>query len=92
MYVLIWRFVILKGIITYNISGIFLLEGVYIDEKVFELIDKMYLELQNGFKYVRSEMTEGFKEIRERIDNVEQTVVRIEKDHGKTLTLLLDGC
>lgn len=50
------------------------------DDKVFELMEKMYLEMQDGFK-----------EVRDRLDKVEQTVIGIDNDHGQKLTLLMDG-
>lgn len=57
------------------------------NEKLFELMTKMYNEMQ-----------EGFKKVNFRIDNVENEVkgvkdrvTIIEQDHGKKLDILLDG-
>ncbi len=57
------------------------------EEKVLELMGKMY-----------AEMTEGFKAVNERLDKVEnevkdikKTVLTIEQDHGEKLSALFDG-
>lgn len=50
------------------------------NEKLFELMSKMYGEMQSGFKRVD-----------ERLDILESRVTIIEQDHGKKLDLLLDG-
>ena len=50
------------------------------NDKLFELMTKMY-----------SEMQEGFKEVRDRLGGVEKTVIHIENDHGKKLEALFDG-
>lgn len=61
------------------------------EEQLFDLISKMYGEMQEGFKEIRQEMNGGFKEVRDRLDRVENTVVRIENEHGKKLSALFDG-
>ena len=72
------------------------------EEKMFELMTKMYSEMQKGFEDVYKEMQKGFENVNERIDNVEtslraeiqevkNTVVRIENDHGQKLSALFDG-
>ena len=38
-----------------------------------------------------SEMQKGFEKVNERMDRVENTVVRIENDHGQKLNALFDG-
>lgn len=50
------------------------------NEKLFELMEKMYGEMQKGFKKVDGRLT-----------NVENTVTRIEYDHGQKLEALFDG-
>ena len=50
------------------------------EEIIFELMTKMYNEMQNGFMIVN-----------ERLDKVEKSVVNIENDHGKKLDALFDG-
>lgn len=64
------------------------------NEKIFELMEKMYVELmgvKDEVKSVKSEMKEGFKKVNERLDAVEKTVIKIENDHGKKLDALFDG-
>lgn len=53
------------------------------NEKLFELMEKMYLELKDIKKEAKSNT--------EKIDSVEKTVIRIENDHGKSLEALFDG-
>ena len=50
------------------------------EEKLFELMTRMYGDMQ-----------EGFKDIRERLDKAEKSIVTIEVDHGKKLDALFDG-
>ncbi len=50
------------------------------NEKLFELMTKMYDKMQ-----------EGFKEVNNRLDKVEKTVIHIENDHGNKLEALFDG-
>lgn len=52
------------------------------EEKVFELLTKMY-----------SEMTEKFMEINNKLDKKAEKsdIVRLENDHGKKLDSLFDG-
>ena len=64
------------------------------DERMFDLMSKMYTEMQD----LKGEMQEGFKRLDTKIDNVdarveklEQSVVRIEIEHGKKLDALFDG-
>lgn len=68
------------------------------EEKIFTLLEKMYLDLQD----TKEEMQKGFKAVNEKLDNVEtslraeiqevkNTVVRIENDHGQKLNALFDG-
>ena len=49
-------------------------------DKTFELLEKIYFEMQEGFKGVNG-----------RLDKLENRVTIIEQDHGKKLTALFDG-
>lgn len=60
-------------------------------EKTFELMTKMYNEMNKGFRDVYDEMHNGFKEVNEKIDEVKKTVANIENDHGQKLSALFDG-
>lgn len=53
------------------------------NEKLFELMEKMYSELQEIKKDVKTNT--------EKIDSVEKTVLRIEQNHGRKLEALFDG-
>lgn len=57
------------------------------EDKTFELLEKMYIEMRQGFK----ETNERFKETNERLAKIEGRVTIIEQDHGKKLDLLFDG-
>lgn len=50
------------------------------NDKLFELMTKMYGEMQEGFQNVNNE-----------IKDVKERVINIENDHGKKLDLLFDG-
>ena len=50
------------------------------ENKTFELMEKMY-----------SMMQEGFKEVNHKLENMEKRVIIIELDHGKKLDALFDG-
>ena len=50
------------------------------EDKAFELIEKLYIEF-TGFR----------KETRERFDGVDQKLTFIEQNHGKKLQALFDG-
>lgn len=52
--------------------------------KSFELMSKMYSEMQQGFKEVRSEMQQGFKDVR-------YDIVRIENKLDNNSKALFDG-
>jgi predicted nuclease with TOPRIM domain len=71
------------------------------NEKLYELITKMYAEMQNGFKHVDERFTsvdERFTSVDERFDSIEgeiksvkETVCKIEVEHGQKLSALFDG-
>ncbi len=57
------------------------------NNKSFELMTKIYSDMQEGFKNVNKE----FKKVHNRLDNLERTVIRIENDHGRKFEALFDG-
>lgn len=57
------------------------------NEQLFELMTKMYGEMQEGFKRV----DERFERVDERLDKIDNRTIVIEEDHGKKLDLLFDG-
>lgn len=65
------------------------------EEKTFELIEKMYSEMQKGFSAIRSEMAEGFTEVRremtEGLTEVRQSIVLLENKVDVNLKALYDG-
>ncbi|MBU3208721.1 hypothetical protein KPL28_03595 [Clostridium algidicarnis] len=64
------------------------------NDKMFELMEKMYAEMQNGFKKVDvrlNKMDEGFDKTEGKLAKVEDVVLKIEDDHGKKIDALLDG-
>ena len=69
--------------------------GNFVEEdKVFDLMAKMYAEMQQNLKNIHTEMQNGFKGVNERIDSVESEVkknsVLLEKQ-GKDIKLLAEG-
>jgi len=71
------------------------------EEKVFELMTKMYTEMQKGFKHLEGRLTgvEGrltgvedrLTGVEDRLTTVEKTVIKIEIEHGQKLSALFDG-
>ena len=64
------------------------------NEKIFELMEKMYADLKGSQDNMYAEMLNIKKDVKsnsEKIDNIEKTVLRIEQDHGKKLEALFDG-
>jgi len=53
------------------------------NEKLFELMEKMYVELQDIKRDVKINT--------EKIDNIDKTVLSIEQNHGRKLEALFDG-
>lgn len=53
------------------------------ENKIFDLMEKMYGEMQ--------EMKGEMQEVKSRLGIVEKTVLNIENDHGKKLEALFDG-
>ncbi|MDP4090554.1 MAG: hypothetical protein Q8930_14990 [Bacillota bacterium] len=60
------------------------------NEKLFNLMEKMYIELRDLRKDVKvnSDKIDG---VEQRLGNVEKTVMKIEQEHGKRLDVLFDG-
>lgn len=71
------------------------------DDKTFELMTKMYAEMQEGFKGVKndisgmkgniSNMKDDISNMKDDINDLKKTVINIEQDHGKKLEALFDG-
>ena len=64
------------------------------NEKVFELMTKMYSEMQNGFNNVNErfeEVNKRFDKVETKLSKIENTVTNIEHDHGQKLEALFDG-
>lgn len=57
------------------------------NDQLFELMSKMYGEMQEGFREVKGRLDK----VEGRLDRVEKTVFHIEDDHGKKLQALFDG-
>ena len=60
------------------------------DEKMFDLMSKMYSEMQD----MKVEMQEGFKRIdvlENGMQNMQKSIAKIEVEHGKKLDALFDG-
>lgn len=53
------------------------------NEKLFELMEKMYAEMQDIKKDVKGNSN--------KIDNLEKIVLRMEQNHGQRLEALFDG-
>jgi tetrahydromethanopterin S-methyltransferase subunit G len=52
---------------------------ILLEEKIFNLMEKMYGEMQKGFNNLRSEMQHGFTETNKRLDNLEERQGKLEK-------------
>lgn len=64
------------------------------NEKLFELMTKMYSEMQDGFKDVDKRfenIDKRFNSIETELNDVKRTVIKIEQDHGQKLEALFDG-
>jgi archaellum component FlaC len=64
------------------------------DDKLFDLMTKMYGEMQSGFQKLDNEI-ESVKEdlsgVKEDVKSVKERLIDIEINHGKKLDLLFDG-
>lgn len=75
------------------------------ESQLFELMTKMYSEMQEGFSRVDNEMQGGFKTLNEKVDNLENRIVKVENrivkvenrivkmeyDNHRNFTALFDG-
>jgi hypothetical protein len=57
------------------------------EDKAFELIEKLYIEF-TGF---RKETRERFDGVDQRFDGIDRKLTFIEQNHGKKLQALFDG-
>lgn len=57
------------------------------EDKLFELMSKMYGEMQDGFKEVNKRIDGADNEI----NGIKKIVINIENDHGRKLDALFDG-
>lgn len=67
---------------------------LFMEDKTFELLEKMYSEFVQFRQETNDRFDEvngSFDEVRGDIDEVKGHIVRIENDHGRKLDLLLDG-
>lgn len=64
------------------------------NEKIFELMEKMYADLKGGMDNMQAEMKDIKKDVKgnsNKIDNLEKIVLRMEQNHGQKLEALFDG-
>ncbi len=61
------------------------------ESQLFELMTRIYAEMQEGSKRVDKEMEGGFKALNEKVDKVENRIVKIEDDNHRNFTALFDG-
>ncbi len=61
------------------------------EDKTFELIEKLYSRMEEGFSELRSEMNDGFTKVNVRIDRVEQNSVRMEQKIDDKIGILFDA-
>ena len=57
------------------------------EDKVFDLLEKMYVEMQEGFDGVNKRIDSLETEVKETKDKI----IVVEQEHGKKLTALFDG-
>lgn len=64
------------------------------NEKIFELMTKMYSEMQEGFNKVNKKIAGLENEVsnlKTETKVIKKTVLKIEDEHGKKLDALFDG-
>lgn len=64
------------------------------NDKLFDLMTKIYSDMQTGFKSVNERMDgldERMDSLDERMGSLENTVLKIEQEHGDKLDALFDG-
>ena len=57
------------------------------EDKVFDLVEKMYVEMQEGFDGVNKRIDSLETEVKE----TKNKIIVVEQEHGKKLTALFDG-
>jgi len=56
------------------------------DDKIFEMFEKLYGRMEDGFKEIRTEMA-----TKEDVARLEGNLARLEHAHGQKLDALFDG-
>ena len=62
-----------------------------LEEKVFELMEKMYSGMQNGFKELRGDTNQLKEELKNDIKSVKTGQIRFENDLKPKVEAALDG-
>lgn len=57
------------------------------EEKILNFLEKMYIDLQE----TKEQMQKGFEKVNSELQEVKNTVTRIENEHGQKLGALFDG-
>ena len=57
------------------------------EDKMFDLLEKMYVEMQEGFNGINNRIDSLETEVKE----TKNKVIVVEQEHGKKLTALFDG-
>ena len=57
------------------------------DDKLYDLVEKMYVEFSGQFKTMNHSMESMETELKD----VKKTVIHIEQDHGSKIAALFDG-
>lgn len=57
------------------------------EDKTFDLLEKMYSE----FSSFREETKTEFQDLKKEVTDIKETVIKIENEHGKKLSALFDG-
>ena len=63
------------------------------EDKTFNLVEKLYVEMQTGFKKVYEDMNGGFREVHAKLDQkADKTdIVRLENELHTNTSALFDG-
>ncbi len=61
------------------------------NEQLFEFMTKMYGDLNGKIDNMDREMQEGFKGVKNEVNEIKNKVILIEQEHGKKLDALFDG-
>jgi len=61
------------------------------EDKIFDLIEKMYSDLKGDIGSIKTEMNDRFTKLENEVAQVKKTVISIENDHGHKLEALFDG-